>query len=58
MKKKLIDYIREETDCNYADILDYFSDINQCEDKLRAKYLSDLIWYIHFVEYEEENENG
>ena len=53
MKKKLMDYIREESQCNYADIVDYFSDINQCDDELKAKYLGDLIWYIHCEEVKE-----
>lgn len=53
MKKRLIDYIREESEANYTDILDHFSEINQCGDELKAKYLSDLIWYIHCSEQEE-----
>lgn len=53
MKKKLIEYIREESGANYSDIIDYLTDINQCGDELKAKYLGDLIWYIHCVEQAE-----
>lgn len=58
LNKKLIDYIREESQCNYTDILDYLSEINQCGDELKAKYLGDLIWYIHCSEQEEINQEG
>jgi len=53
MKKKLIDYIRDESQCNYADIVDYLSELNQCGDELKAKYLLDLVWYIHKEELKE-----
>jgi hypothetical protein len=46
MKKLLIDYIREESQCNYADTYDYFKDLNQCDDELKAKYLTELFMYI------------
>lgn len=54
MKKRLIEYIREESQANYSDIIDYLSEINQCGDELKAKYLGDLIWYIHCAEQEED----
>lgn len=53
MKKKLIDYIRDESQCNYADIVDYLSEINQSGAELKANYLHDLIWYIHNEELKE-----
>lgn len=46
MNKKLMDYIRAESQCNYADIIDYFTELNQCSDELKAKYLGDLVWFI------------
>jgi hypothetical protein len=46
MKKLLIDYIREESQCNYADIFDYFKDLNQCNDGLKVKYLMELFMFI------------
>lgn len=55
MKKTLMDYIREETQCNYIDIFDYLTEINQCGDELKAKYLGDLIWHIHCEETKESN---
>lgn len=54
MKKLLIDYIREESQCNYADIYDYFKDLGQCNDELKAKYLMDLFMYIIIQEQFEE----
>jgi hypothetical protein len=53
MKKMLIDYIREESQCNFADLYDYFEDLNQCGNELKAKYLVDLIMYIHQEEQKE-----
>lgn len=54
MKKKLMDYVREESQANYLDIVDYLSDINTCGcDSLKAKYLLDLVWYIHCEEQKE-----
>jgi hypothetical protein len=50
MKKQLIDYIREESQCYYEDIIDYLTELNQCSDELKAKYLTDLIWYINCEE--------
>lgn len=47
MNRKLMDYIRAEGQCNYADIIDYFTEINNVGcDKLKAKYLGDLVWFI------------
>jgi hypothetical protein len=46
MNKLLIDYIREESQCNYADIYDYFKDLGQCNDELKVKYLMDLFMFI------------
>lgn len=46
MKKQLIDYIREESQCNYADINDYFKDLSQCDNDYKAIYLMDLFTYI------------
>lgn len=46
MKKLLIDYIRENDQCNYADIHDYFKDLSLCDDSLKAKYLMELFLYI------------
>lgn len=43
MNRKLMDYIRAESQCNYVDIFDYFTEINNCEPKLKAKYLADLV---------------
>lgn len=57
MKKRLIEYIRDESEANYIDIVDYFSEINQCGDELKAKYLGDLVWYLHCAE-QEENESS
>lgn len=56
MKKKLIEYIREESQCNYVDLIDYTMELNTLgSDKLKAKYLLDLIWYIHNEELKESN---
>lgn len=46
MNRKLMDYIRAESQCNYEDIIDYFTNLNQCGDELKAKYLGDLVWFI------------
>jgi hypothetical protein len=46
VKKLLIDYIREESQCNYADIYDYFKDLGQCDNELKVKYLMDLFKFI------------
>ena len=47
MKRKLMDYIRAESQCNYSDILDYFNDINNLgSDKLKADALGELVWFI------------
>lgn len=46
MKKLLIDYIRENDQCNYADIYDYFKDLSQCSNDLKANYLMDLLLFI------------
>ncbi|QQP10783.1 hypothetical protein FJQ98_16175 [Lysinibacillus agricola] len=55
MKKKLIDYIREESQCNYVDLIDYIMELNTLgSDELKAKCLLDLIWYIHNVESSED----
>ena len=50
MKKMLIDYIREVDQCNYADINDYFKDLGQCNNELKAKYLMELFMYIYHQE--------
>jgi hypothetical protein len=42
----LIDYIRENDQCNYADIYDYFKDVSQWDDSLKAKYLMELFLFI------------
>lgn len=47
MNRKLMEYIRAESDCNYSDIIDYTIMLNQLgSDELKAKYLLDLIWFI------------
>jgi hypothetical protein len=46
MKKMLIDYIRENDQCNYADIYDYFKDLSHCGDTLKAHYLMELLLFI------------
>ncbi|MGG0667821.1 hypothetical protein ABE073_04745 [Lederbergia citrisecunda] len=46
MKKMLIDYIREESQCNYSDIFDYLKDLKACDAELKAKYLMDLFVFI------------
>ena len=46
MNRKLMDYIRAEGQCNYYDIIDYYTNLNQCGDELKAKYLADLVWFI------------
>jgi len=53
MKKLLINYIREENQCNYVDIYDYFKDLNQCECELKAKYLMEILMFIHLQEQSE-----
>lgn len=59
MKKRLIDYIRDHTQCNYSDIIDYFMDLNECtlegQDKVKAGNLMDLIMYISEQELIEES---
>lgn len=55
MNKKLIDYIREESQCNYVDIDDYFKDLDQCNDEFKTKYLIELFLYIHQQEIQESN---
>lgn len=55
MQKKLMDYVREESQCHYADIFDYFKDLAQCDHELRAKYLTELFLFIHEQEKKEEN---
>lgn len=49
----IMEHIREESQCNYADIIDYLSELNQCGDELKAKYLGELIWHIHKEEQKE-----
>lgn len=57
MDRKLMDYIRAESQCNYADILDYFSEINNLgSDKLKANALADLVWFIANTENLEADE--
>lgn len=57
MKKKLMDYIREESQCNYVDIIDYTMDLNTLgSDELKAKYLLDLIWFIAKEEVKEQSQ--
>lgn len=51
MNRPLIDYIRAESQCNYIDIIDYYSDINNLgSDELKAKALADLVWFIAISE--------
>jgi hypothetical protein len=57
MKKLLIDYIRENDQCNYTDIYDYFKELGQCDDSLRAKYLMELFLFILEEEQKEEQMN-
>jgi hypothetical protein len=57
MKKLLIDYIRENDQCNYADIYDYFKDLGQCDDSLKAKYLMELFLYILQEEQKEDHQH-
>lgn len=54
MKNLLIDYIREESQCNYTDIYDYFKDLGQCNDELKVKYLMDLFMFIYQHEQTEQ----
>ncbi|MOA23283.1 hypothetical protein D3C78_1438910 [compost metagenome] len=54
MNKLLIDYIRDESQCNYADIYDYFKDFEHCSDELRVRYLVNLLLFISQQELEEE----
>ncbi|MGE7840672.1 hypothetical protein ACQKNX_07765 [Lysinibacillus sp. NPDC093712] len=57
MDRKLMDYIKAESQCNYADILDYFSEINNLgSDKLKADALGDLVWFIANTENLDEDE--
>ena len=57
MKRQLIDYIRAESQCNYADIIDYTMELNQLgSDELKAKYLLDLIWFIANTENMDDEE--
>lgn len=56
MNRKLIDYIRAESQCNYVDIIDYFINLNQCGDELKAKYLGDLVWFIANTENLDDEE--
>lgn len=57
MNKKLMDYIRAESQCNYADILDYTIVLNQLgSDELKAKYLLDLVWFIANTENMDDEE--
>lgn len=53
MKKLLIEYIRENDQCNYADIYDYFKDLSQCDDALIVTHLVNLIMFIHNQEQSE-----
>lgn len=55
MKKLLIDYIRELDQCNYVNIFDYIKDLNQCDSDLKAKYMMDLLMFIHQQEQGEIN---
>jgi hypothetical protein len=54
MKKLLIEYIRENDQCNYADIYDYFKDLSECSDSLKVDYLMDLLLFI----LQEEQKNN
>ena len=56
MNRKLMDYIRAESQCNYVDILDYFTELNQCDNELKAKYLADLVWFIANTENLDDEE--
>jgi len=56
MNRKLMDYIRAESQCNYVDIFDYFTELNQCDDDLKVKYLGDLIWFIANTENLDDEE--
>jgi len=57
MKKKLMDYIREESQCNYFDLIDYTMMVNTLgSDKLKADALLDVIWFIASEELKEEQE--
>lgn len=47
MKKKIIEYIREEGQCNYADVLDYMQDINTLGSaELKKESIVELLFYI------------
>lgn len=47
MNRQLMDYIRAESQCNYLDIIDYFTEINNLgSDELKAKVLGNLVWFI------------
>ena len=56
MNRKLMDYIRANSQCNYTDILDYFTNINQCGDELKANYLGELVWFIANTENMDDEE--
>ena len=55
MQKLLIDYIRENDQCNYADMFDYFKEVAYWNDELKAKYWGELIMYILEQEQLEAN---
>lgn len=54
MKNKLMEYINEISTCDYIDIVDYFNELNQCSDEIKAMYLSELVWFIAEQEAKEE----
>jgi hypothetical protein len=55
--RKLMDYIRAESDCNYEDILDYLGEINNIgDDKLIANELRNLICFIATTEHMDDNQ--
>ena len=56
MNRPLMDYIRAEGQCNYADIIDYFTELNQCSDEQKAKYLADIVWFITNTENLDDEE--
>ena len=47
LRKPIMEHIRDESECNYSDIFDYFKDLNQCGAELKAKYLVELLTYVH-----------
>jgi len=51
-----MDYIRIESLYYYDDINDYFAEIDQCSDEIKAKRLSDLVLFIADVENLNEEE--